>query len=58
MRYKLLYNHTEILGETRVFDGIQLFLPWKLPQQVRGSWDEWEGGRRNEERKDGGREVE
>ena len=35
MRYRLLYDHSDFLGETRAFDGIQLFLPYQLPQQVR-----------------------
>ena len=34
MRYRLLYDHSDFLGETRAFDGIQLFLPYQLPQQV------------------------
>ena len=35
MRYRLLYDHSDYLGETRAFDGIQLYLPYKLEQQVR-----------------------
>ena len=35
MRYRLLYDHSDFLGETRAFDGIQLFLPYKLQQQVK-----------------------
>jgi hypothetical protein len=35
MRYRLLYDHSDYLGETRAFDGIQLYLPYKLQQQVR-----------------------
>jgi hypothetical protein len=34
MRYRLLYDHSDFLGETRAFDGVQLFLPYQLQQQV------------------------
>ena len=34
MRYRLLYDHSDFLGETRAFDGVQLFLPYRLEQQV------------------------
>ena len=34
LRIALLFNHEELLGKTRAFDGMVLFLPKKLPDQV------------------------
>ena len=34
MRIALLCSHEEIIGRTKAFDGMVLFLPKKLPQQV------------------------
>lgn len=34
MRAGLLFTHSDILGPTRVFDGMILYLPKKLPQEV------------------------
>ena len=35
LRSALLYNHSELLGSARCFDGAVLFLPHKLPDKVR-----------------------
>ena len=34
MRYRLLYEHSDVIGETKVFDGAILFLPIQLPSSV------------------------
>ncbi|XP_060081293.1 piwi-like protein 1 [Ylistrum balloti] len=34
MRAGLLFTHADLLGPTRVFDGMILYLPHKLPQEV------------------------
>lgn len=34
MRIALLFHHSELLGETRAFDGMMLYLPKRLPQEV------------------------
>ena len=34
LRIALLHSHAEILGGTRAFDGMVLFMPKKLPQEV------------------------
>lgn len=34
VRYKLLNQHRELIGNTRTFDGVTLFLPIKLPDKV------------------------
>ncbi|XP_014773732.1 piwi-like protein 1 isoform X1 [Octopus bimaculoides] len=33
VRYKMLYEHTDVTGKTRAFDGAILYLPIKLPNQ-------------------------
>lgn len=38
MRNKLLYECRDRLGETRTFDGSTLYLPYQLPEEVRGTW--------------------
>lgn len=35
LRRKLLNQHSVELGRTRTFDGMMLFLPQKLPENVR-----------------------
>lgn len=32
IRFKLLHQHSEVLGTTKTFDGVQLYLPHKLPE--------------------------
>ncbi|XP_069136145.1 piwi-like protein 1 [Argopecten irradians] len=34
MRIGLLFTHADLLGQTRIFDGMILILPHKLPQEV------------------------
>ena len=34
MRFKLLNQHRETLGPARTFDGVTLYLPYQLPDQV------------------------
>ena len=34
MRIALLYSNEELIGKTRAFDGMVLFLPFKLQDQV------------------------
>lgn len=34
LRRKLLNQHSATLGRTRIFDGVTLYLPIKLPQNV------------------------
>lgn len=34
MKYDLLNEHRNFIGETRTFDGTTLYLPVKLPQDV------------------------
>jgi aubergine-like protein len=38
MRNKLLSKHVKELGEAKTFDGVTLYLPVKLQEEVRGSW--------------------
>jgi hypothetical protein len=37
MQNKLLNEHRKELGETKTFDGVTLYLPVQLQQEVRGS---------------------
>jgi aubergine-like protein len=37
LRNKLLNEHRKELGEAKTFDGVTLYLPIQLPQEVRGS---------------------
>ena len=37
MRIRMLNEHRDVIGYTKAFDGSILFLPIKLPQQVRVS---------------------
>lgn len=34
MRFKLLNQHRETLGPARTFDGVTLYLPYQMPNQV------------------------
>ena len=34
MRFKLLNQHRETLGPARTFDGVTLYLPYQMPDQV------------------------
>lgn len=34
VRYKLLNQHRELIGNTKTFDGVTLFLPKKLPEKI------------------------
>jgi hypothetical protein len=40
MRNKLLSEHVKELGEAKTFDGVTLYLPIKLQEEVRGSWSD------------------
>jgi len=33
-RYNLLAQYKDVLGNTKIFDGVKLFLPTKLPERV------------------------
>lgn len=37
MRFRLLNEHMDVIGNVKAFDGAILFLPVKLPQQVRSN---------------------
>lgn len=34
VRFKLLNQHRELIGNTKTFDGVTLFLPMKLPEKI------------------------
>jgi len=36
MRFRFMHEHADVIGNVKAFDGSILFLPIKLPQQVRG----------------------